>query len=125
MHGADVAVASASSTPSAVPRAWSVIRVIEKPPSCSARMTSAVVSTCPGAWPACSMRLARDIEKQPAWAAPISSSGFVCGVSSTRERSENGTSSAPLRPLILPPPFGTVPSQRAVARRLMFMAATS
>jgi hypothetical protein len=53
--------------------------------------------------------------KHPAWAAPINSSGFVIGTSSTRDLSENSRTS-PARPSFIDPvPAGTVPFQIALA----------
>jgi nitrogen fixation/metabolism regulation signal transduction histidine kinase len=50
--------------------------VMPKPPSVFSSVTAAVVSIDSGLMPASSSWPARAIEKQPAWAAPISSSGF-------------------------------------------------
>ena len=46
------------------------------------------------------------IEKQPAWAAPISSSGFVPALSSIRDWNEYGSSKAPDPNSIRPVPLG-------------------
>jgi hypothetical protein len=60
---------------------------------------------------------ARAIEKHPAWAAPINSSGFVPVPSSNRDAKEYCPSKAPLPNLTLPLPSLSVPSQTALAVR--------
>ena len=57
------------------------------------------------------------IEKQPACAAPISSSGFVPGPSSKRERNENWPSKAPEPSAIVPAPLCRSPLHFADAVR--------
>ena len=65
------------------------MRLISNPPAAAGVMwTSAVVSTDSGACPACSSPSASAIEKQPAWAAAISSSGLVPSPSSNRDAAE-------------------------------------
>ena len=64
------------------------MRLISKPPSAGVRWTSAVVSTDSEGWPACSSPSESAIEKQPAWAAAISSSGLVPSPSSNRDLAE-------------------------------------
>src|SRR5262249_19057904 len=53
------------------------------------------------------------MEKQPASAAPISSSGFVPFPSSNRDENEYGPSNAPLPSFIVPLPCFSVPSHTA------------
>jgi hypothetical protein len=53
------------------------------------------------------------IEKHPASAAPMSSSGFVPLPLSKRDRNENGPSKAPLPSFMFPLPSLSVPSQTA------------
>jgi hypothetical protein len=57
--------------------------------------TRAEVSTDRGSWPARCRSPANAIEKQPACAAPISSSGLVPEPSSKRDWNEYGPSKAP------------------------------
>ena len=52
----------------------------------------ASVSTLCGSWPALPSSADSAIEKQPAWAAAISSSGFVPSPSSKRDWNEYGPS---------------------------------
>ena len=61
---------------------------MRKPLSARSRWTRAEVSIEVGGWPARSSPPDSAIEKQPAWAAPISSSGFVPVPSSKREEKE-------------------------------------
>ena len=58
------------------------------------------------------------IEKQPACAAPISSSGFVPGPSSMRDLNEYGPSKAPEPNSIRPVPSGSDPFHSACALRV-------
>src|SRR5262245_14235259 len=55
------------------------------------------------------------IEKHPAWAAPISSSGLVPGAPSKRVRNEYAPLNAPLPSFIVPLPSFRLPSQTASA----------
>ncbi len=66
----------------------SSIRVRRKPPSTLSRCTRAVVRMRRGVSFARLSPADRAMEKQPAWAAPISSSGLVPAPSSKRERKE-------------------------------------
>ena len=66
----------------------SSILVIVGPASVTSRVTRAEVETLCGENPARPSAALRAIEKQPAWAAPISSSGLVPGFSSKREPKE-------------------------------------
>src|SRR5438128_4118501 len=69
-----------------------------------------------GGLPALVSCAARNIEKQPACAAPISSSGLVPFLSpSNRDRNENGASKKPLPPFIDPEPSFRVPFHCALA----------
>ena len=104
--------------PSTCPTTSSSILVILKPGSSCSRWTLAVVCRSIGGWPASLIRFASDIVKQPACPAPISSSGFVAGTpSSTRARSVNVPSKAPLPTPIRPVPSATFPCQLACAIR--------
>ena len=64
------------------------MRLIAKPPSTGSRWSVASVSTLSGVTPALPSSAERAIEKQPAWAAAISSSGFVPSPSSKRDWNE-------------------------------------
>ena len=66
----------------------SSMRPMRKPPSARSRWTRAVVSTDVGGWPPRSSPADSAIEKHPAWAAPISSSGLVPAPSSKRDLNE-------------------------------------
>src|SRR2546421_4844136 len=100
---------------SAVVVSW--MREMRKPPSPRSRWTRAEVSIEVGAWPARSSAPDSAMEKQPAWAAPMSSSGFVPVPSSKRDEKEYWPSNAPLPRRIVPLPPCRPPSQRAVAVR--------
>ena len=62
--------------------------VIPNPPSTGSRNTLAVVSMRRGVKPALPSAEESAMEKQPAWAAPISSSGLVPVPCSKREENE-------------------------------------
>ena len=64
------------------------MRVTPKPASVLSRWTLAVVSTEVGVKPASARPFEKAIEKQPACAAPISSSGLVPSPSSKRDLKE-------------------------------------
>ena len=93
------------------------MRLIRNPPSPGSRWTLAVVSTDVGVKPAASSPADRAIEKQPACAAPISSSGLVPVPSSKRDENEYWPSKAPLPRRMVPLPSRSPPCQRAVAVR--------
>src|SRR5437867_7500292 len=63
------------------------------------------------------------MEKHPAWAAPMSSSGLVPVPSSKRDVNEYAPSKAPLPSFIFPFPSRKLPSQTALAVRagIMFL----
>src|SRR3954451_23413733 len=111
---------SASSAPGPSPSVLSVMLVIRNPSGrCSSR-TRAVVRSSVGGCPASVSLSASDMVKQPASAAPMSSSGFALGwPSSTRALSVNGPSNAPLPSPSRPPPSSTVPLQLAWAVRMI------
>jgi hypothetical protein len=73
----------------------------------------AVVLILFGGCPAFSKFDESAIEKQPASAAPSSSSGFVPFASSNRDENEYEPSNAPLPSFIVPLPCFKVPSQTA------------
>ena len=93
------------------------MRVIEKPASPISRWTFAVVATRVGTWPAFESSFENAIEKQPAWAAPASSSGFVPVPSSNRDWNEKAPSQAPLPSFMKPFPLLRSPVQTALAVR--------
>src|SRR5205807_3541853 len=93
------------------------ILVMPKPASVFSRWTLAVVSTRVGVKPALANPLDNAIEKQPAWAAAMSSSGLVPAPSSKRELNEYWPSNAPPPKRIVPLPLGRSPSHRASALR--------
>jgi hypothetical protein len=64
------------------------MRVIPKPSPTLSMWTPAVVSTLSGSYPALPSSPASAIEKQPACAPAISSSGLVPGPSSKRDPNE-------------------------------------
>src|SRR2546425_7377360 len=94
----------ASSTPGTLPSVARSIRVMPQPCSVLSKWTVAVVRISCGLWPACESALANAMEKQPACAAPISSSGLVPGPSSIRLLKEYDPSKAPLPSRIVPDP---------------------
>src|SRR5690242_3327507 len=83
----------------------------------SPRVTVALVSMLVGGLPAAVSCAARYIEKQPAWAAPTSSSGFVPPLVSPSNRvlKVKGAFRNPLAPLIEPEPSFNVPFHCALA----------
>src|SRR5690606_37675016 len=83
----------------------------------SPRCTLAVVRISFTVCPAFSSSADRYIEKQPACAAPISSSGLVPGVSPKRVPKLNGPSKAPLPSFMRPEPCFSVPCHEADAFR--------
>src|SRR5690606_31586541 len=93
------------------------IRVIENPSPTFSTCTFAVVSIRSGWTPARPSTPDSAIEKQPACAAAISSSGFVPGASSKRDPNEYRPSYAPLAIRIVPFPSLNVPDHSAVADR--------
>ena len=64
---------------------------------------------------------AKAIEKQPAWAAAMSSSGFVPVPSSKRDGKEYAPWKAPLPRAIVPLPSWSVPSHCAFAVRVAIL----
>src|SRR5262249_54281949 len=103
----------ASSIPGTSASVFKSIDVILNPPSPGSNFTVAVVLTRLAGCPAFSRLNASAIEKHPASAAPMSSSGFVPLPLSKRDRNENGPSNAPLPSFIFPLPSLSVPSQTA------------
>src|SRR5688572_11160451 len=93
----------------------SSISVIRGP---SPKWTFALVRTCTGGKPAFVRTEARYIEKQPACAAPTSSSGLVPVPSSKREANVYAPSKAPLPTFIVPLPSLSVPFHTADALRI-------
>src|SRR5215472_1816466 len=87
--------------------------VIFGPPPTISNFTVAVVLMRFAGWPAFSRLADSAIEKQPASAAAISSSGLVPFPSSKRDEKEYGPSNAPLPSFIVPLPCLSVPSQTA------------
>src|SRR5919108_189047 len=79
---------SSWSIPGTLARERSRMCVIAKPSPTWSSWTVASVSTLSGSWPACPSPADSAIEKQPAWAAAISSSGFVPSPSSKRDWNE-------------------------------------
>src|ERR671914_280651 len=106
---------SSSDTPGTLARVSSSIRVIPKPSPTLSMCTVAVVSMLSAECPACPSSKDRAIEKQPACAAAISSSGFVPSPSWKRDWNEYGPSYAPLAIRMIPLPSCSDPSQRASA----------
>src|SRR5947209_9804594 len=93
-----------SSTPGTLPSVARSMRVMPHPCSVLSKCTVAVVRISCGLWPAWESAPAKAMEKQPACAAPISSSGFVPGPSSIRLLNEYDPSKAPLPSRIVPDP---------------------
>src|SRR3954468_8122673 len=108
---------AAGSIPGTSASVTSAILVMPKPASVLSRYTLAVVSTRVGVNPALARPLESAIEKQPAWAAAMSSSGLVPAPSSKRELNEYCPSNAPPPKRIVPLPLGRSPSHRASALR--------
>src|SRR5262249_8849441 len=103
----------ASSIPGTSASVFTSMVVIFGPPPTISNFTVAVVLIRFAGWPA-SARLAENaIEKHPASAAAISSSGLVLFPSSKRDENEYGPSNAPLPSFIVPLPCLSVPSQTA------------
>jgi hypothetical protein len=94
----------ASSMPGTRASLSSWMLVIEKPSAPFRSCTVAVVFTCCGVKPFLPRAALKAIEKQPAWAAAISSSGFVPLPSSKREANEYGPVKAPLPSAMVPLP---------------------
>src|SRR5438874_11763188 len=94
----------ASSTPGTLPSVARSMREILHPESPLSKCTVALVRISCGLWPACESPLAKAMEKQPACAAPINSSGLVPGPSSIRLLNEYDPSKAPLPSRIVPDP---------------------
>src|SRR5947208_871954 len=94
--------------------------VIEKPPPTCSRDKFAVVVSRSAGKPASPSCLESAIVKQPAWAAAISSSGFVSTPSPKRERNEYGVWFSTLLGVSSDPwPSLSVPCQTAVAVRFI------
>src|SRR5947207_12977672 len=89
------------------------MEVILNPPSAGSSFTVAVVLKRLAGGPAFSRLNESAMEKQPASAAPMSSSGFVPFPSSKRDENEYGPSKAPLPSFMVPLPCFSVPSQTA------------
>src|SRR5262249_30180353 len=89
------------------------IVVIFGAPSTISSFTVAVVLTRLAGLPDRSRFADSAMEKQPASAAPMSSSGFVPVPSSKRDKNENGPSNAPLPSFMFPLPSFKLPSQTA------------
>src|SRR5258706_8174387 len=103
----------ASSRPGTTATVSSSILVTVGP---SPSVTVALVSMLVGGLPALVSCAARNIEKQPACAAPISSSGFVPSLPpSKRDLNVNGALKAPLPPATEPEPSLSVPFHCAFA----------
>src|SRR6185437_9465781 len=108
----------ASSMPDTLASQTMRLWVILKPPWCGLTVTCAVESMESGLKPAWLSISDRAIAKQPAWAAPNSSSGLVPAPSSNREANEYGPLNRPCPKSISPLPSLSVPSQRACAVRV-------
>src|SRR5438477_2949378 len=89
------------------------MEVILNPLSADSSFTVAVVLTRLAGCLAFSRLNESAMEKQPASAAPMSSSGFVPFPSSKRDENEYGPSNAPLPSFMVPLPCFKVPSQTA------------
>src|SRR5450432_1477323 len=94
--------------------------VIVKPVSRRSSLTSAVVSTRFGCRPAFSRLSVSAIEKQPASAAPMSSSGLLPSWPSKRDPAENVASGA-WAPFIEPLPSLNPPCHEALALLMLMM----
>src|SRR4051812_17747623 len=94
------------------------MRVILNPSPTLSRETSALLAMRRGLKTALPKPPAGGIGKQPASAAPISSSGLVPGVSPMRVAKEKGPSKAPLPSFMVPRPEVRSPSQVAEALRV-------
>src|SRR5439155_26796971 len=108
----------ASSIPGTDASVTRSMRLMGDPLSPVSRLTLAVVWTRSGVKPARPRPPDRAIEKQPAWAAPMSSSGLVPLPSSKREANEYWPSNAPEPKRIVPLPSWRLPSHWASAVRL-------
>src|SRR4029453_18462166 len=86
-------------------------------PSTVPRWTLAVLRMLVGLWPARPSAAASAIEKHPACAAPINSSGLVPAPLSKRDTNEYDPSNAPLPRRMLPPPSFNEPFHSALAPR--------
>jgi len=96
--------------PGTLPTVESSINVIFGP---APRCTLAVVEICVGTCPASERIAERNIEKQPACAAPINSSGLVPFPSSKRDALVNSPSNAPDPRRMLPFPSTRLPFHTA------------
>jgi hypothetical protein len=85
----------------------------------------AVVEICVGMKPALVRTDERNIEKQPACAAPINSSGFVPGPVAKRDAQVYGPSYAPLPTRMLPEPSFNVPFHSADDVRTAMLSSLS
>src|SRR5438094_7005691 len=103
----------ASSIPGTSASVFKSMAVILNPLPAGSSFTVAIVLRRLAGCPAFSRLNASAIEKQPASAAPMSSSGFVPFPSSKRDEKEYGPSNAPLPSFVVPLPCLSVPSQTA------------
>src|SRR5438477_3656361 len=96
-----------------------MVVIVQFPSTCS-NVTPAVVVSRSAGKPAVPRKFDSAIVKQPAWAAAISSSGFVATTSPNRDANEYGVSlSTPLCDEIVPLPSLSVPVHTAEAVRFM------
>src|SRR5688572_255642 len=110
----------ARSAPGALTVTSRFTRVIANPESSFSSVTVALVSMRSGVTPDSPSRAASAIVKQPACAAPSSSSGLVPGVPSKRVLNEYGVSARTLLSVVSAPlPWRSPPCQTAVALRSM------
>src|SRR3984893_5443212 len=107
----------ASSMPGTLPSVARSMREIPHPCSPLSKCTLALVRISCGLWPAEERPLAKAIEKQPACAAPINSSGLVPAPSSIRLLNEYAPSKEPLASRIVPDPACSERSHLASAGR--------
>src|SRR3990170_8412503 len=99
-------------------RVVSATPLIAQPSPSFSKRTLASVLIESGSWPPAPSTPESCIEKQPACAAPISSSGLVPGPSSIRELNEYGPSKAPDPKAMRPLPSGSDPFHSAFAVRV-------
>src|SRR5438270_6711879 len=104
------------------PTVSSSIRWIVGTPSTLRRWTRAVVSTERDSWPCPARMLESAIEKQAAWAAASSSSGFVPSPSPNREAAEYSPRQAPSPTVSWPEPLSRSPCHRALPLRVAIAA---
>src|SRR5690606_4909778 len=108
---------ASSERPGTTARVTSSIPMMDGPPSRVSRVTRASVWIRSGGWPAVASRAASAIEKHPACAAAMSSSGLVPTPSSKREPKEYDPSTAPLAVARVPLPLLRSPRHSASAVR--------